>query len=82
MPATITSSILRDYLSPDQPFGPINASTVTDPEAIRQLYDTENKVYAELASHPSLSLIVDRRGSGKTALLRSELLPAGPQLGN
>ncbi len=74
MPATIASSTLRDYFSPDQPFGPINASTITDPEAIRQLYDTENKVYAELASHPSLSLIVGRRGSGKTALLRSEVL--------
>jgi hypothetical protein len=74
MPTTISPPILKDYFSHDQPFGPINASTITDAEAMRQLYDTENKVYAELASHPSLSLIVGRRGSGKTALLRSELL--------
>jgi hypothetical protein len=74
MPALSPASSLRHYFSPDQPFGPVNASRITDPDAVRELFDTENKVYAELASHPSLSLIVGRRGSGKTALLRSELL--------
>ena len=66
--------VLRSYFSPDQPFGPINASRILDRTAARELFDTENKIYAELTSHPSLSLIVGRRGSGKTALLRSELL--------
>ena len=74
MAESTTQDVLRNYFGPDQPFGPINASRITDPEACRQLFDTENKVYAELTSHPSLSLIVGRRGSGKTALLRSELL--------
>jgi hypothetical protein len=74
MSDTPAETVLRNYFSPDQPFGPINASRITDPDASRQLFDTENKVYAELTSHPSLSLIVGRRGSGKTALLRSELL--------
>lgn len=74
MPALSQASSLRHYFSPDQPFGPVNASRIIDADALRQLFDTENKVYAELASHPSLSLIVGRRGSGKTALLRSELL--------
>ena len=74
MSTSTTDSVLRNHFSPDQPFGPINASRITDPDAFRQLFDTENKVYSELTSHPSLSLIVGRRGSGKTALLRSELL--------
>src|SRR5262245_41786411 len=65
---------LKSLFSHDQPFGPINAGRITDSSAFQQLFDTENRVYSELLRHPSLSLIIGRRGSGKTALLRSALL--------
>ncbi len=72
--AESSPSTLKAYFSPDQPFGPINASVIQDREAFCDLFDTETQVFAELASHPSVSLIIGRRGSGKTALLRSELM--------
>lgn len=65
---------LRSLFSHDRPFGPINAGRIDDPVAFRKLFDTDNRVYSDLVRHPSVSLIVGRRGAGKTALLRSVTL--------
>ena len=61
----------RDFFRVDKPFGPIDASEIKDPQDIRHLFDTQNGIYDEMIRHPSLSVIIGRRGSGKTALLRS-----------
>jgi hypothetical protein len=71
---------LRSLFSHDRPFGPINAGRIDDPAAFRQLFDTDSRVYADLVRHPSVSLIVGRRGAGKTALLRSVTLLNQKQL--
>jgi hypothetical protein len=57
-----------DYFTEQQPFGPINADVIP-PSVFRDLFDTENLIYPELESHPSL--IIGRRGAGKTAFLKS-----------
>lgn len=63
---------LLDYFPKDSPFGPISASGIKEPAVYRELFHTSNLIYQELASHPSL--IVGRRGAGKTAFLNSFLL--------
>src|ERR1051325_11536015 len=63
---------LRDYISHDQPFGPIDAEDIQSPDMMEELFDQQNRVYRELISRPSI--IIGRRGSGKTASLRSLLL--------
>lgn len=61
----------REFFRIDKPFGPIDASEIKDPQDIKHLLDTQNGIYDEMIRHPSLSVIIGRRGSGKTALLRS-----------
>jgi hypothetical protein len=63
------SEILCKYLSPDEPFGPIDAREITDPEALKLLFERHNKLYQALHKRPSL--VVGRRGSGKTSFLNS-----------
>jgi hypothetical protein len=58
----------RDYFTEQQPFGPIIADDIP-PAIFRDLFDTENLIYPELESRPSL--IIGRRGAGKTAFLNS-----------
>jgi hypothetical protein len=60
---------LTDYLTYDKPFGPEDASLVTDPFCRSQLFQHENAIYSRLIQNPSL--ILGRRGSGKTAFLYS-----------
>lgn len=62
---------VRDFFRVDKPFGPIDGSEIKDPRDIKSLLDRQNSTYSELIRHPSLSVIIGRRGSGKTALLRS-----------
>jgi hypothetical protein len=62
---------LKEFFRVDKPFGPIDASEVKDPQDIKHLLDTQNAIYDEMIRHPSMSVIIGRRGSGKTALLRS-----------
>ncbi len=71
---------LRSLFSHDRPFGPINAGRIDDQDAFRELFDTDSRVYCDLVRHPSVSLIVGRRGAGKTALLRSVMLSKQKQL--
>lgn len=62
---------LRDYFAPDHPFGPLSTTDIHDAESFAAIFSKDNLIYSELHSHPSLTLIIGRRGSGKTAFLRS-----------
>jgi hypothetical protein len=60
---------LRHHLSPDEPFGPIDARDIKD-DAIREiLFERHNKIYRELHRRPSL--VVGRKGAGKTSFLNT-----------
>lgn len=63
-------AILRKFLTPDEPFGPINSSKITDNAAAEVLFNRENEIYKALRSNPAI--IVGRRGAGKTAYLKCE----------
>lgn len=59
------------YITKDEPFGPIDSGDIasTDPGALLMLFDKHNWIYKNLRSRPSI--IIGRRGSGKTHYLRS-----------
>lgn len=61
--------IIQDYLTDDEPFGPIDASEVEDPRALELLFEHHNKIYKALHQRPSI--VVGRKGSGKTSYLHS-----------
>lgn len=69
--------LLRPYINKDEPFGPIDAYQIgstdivgpTDIEALRLLFEKQNRVYKSFRDRPSI--IMGRRGSGKTSYLRS-----------
>jgi len=60
---------LRKYISYQYPVGPANAELITDVEIAKILFDTENKIYKSFKDNPTI--LVGRRGSGKTAYLKS-----------
>src|SRR5690242_1432186 len=59
---------LQDYVSPSSPFGPVDSANIEDPEAAARLFEWQNTAFAELlrGSH----VIIGRRGSGKSALIK------------
>lgn len=61
-------SLLHDYISKDEPFGPIDVGDV-DVEARKLLFDKQNRIYRSFRDRPSI--IMGRRGSGKTSYLHS-----------
>jgi hypothetical protein len=61
--------IIRQFLSPEEPFGPIDASEINDPKALEIIFERHNKIYRALRKRPSL--IIGRKGSGKTSYLNS-----------
>jgi len=61
--------ILSDYFSHDEPFGPIDAEEIENPKALAILFEHHNKIYAALRQRPSI--VVGRKGSGKTSYLNS-----------
>jgi hypothetical protein len=61
--------ILRNYITESEPFGPINASEIVEPIARRILFDVHNNLYQALHKRPSV--VVGRKGSGKTTYLQS-----------
>lgn len=61
--------IVREYLTDDEPFGPIDATEIEDRRAIGLLFERHNKIYGVLHKRPSL--VVGRKGSGKTSYLNS-----------
>lgn len=64
-------SLLQPYITKDEPFGPIDAFEigVTDIEVLKLLFDKQNRIYKLFRDRPSI--IMGRRGSGKTSYLRS-----------
>ena len=59
---------LKPYITKDQPFGPIDAERIDD-DTLALLFEKQNRVYKAFRSRPSI--VMGRRGSGKTAYLRS-----------
>jgi GTPase SAR1 family protein len=64
------SARLSRYLTPTAPLGPSDAAQVADLEVAARLFDPHNKSFGGLL-RGSLSVVLGRRGSGKTALLNS-----------
>jgi hypothetical protein len=61
--------LLRQYLTPDEPFGPIDAREISHPKALELLFERHNRIYKALHKRPSL--VIGRKGSGKTSYLNS-----------
>ena len=59
------------YITKDEPFGPIDSGDIdsSDLKALMMLFEKHNWIYKNLYSRPSI--IIGRRGSGKTYYLRS-----------
>jgi hypothetical protein len=71
------AAVLKGFITRDDPFGPGNSEDIfsrhgmddqPDDEVFTSLFDIENKIHANLRTRPTL--IVGRRGAGKTAFLR------------
>ena len=63
--------LLKPYITKDEPFGPIDAFEIKtiDLRVLKLLFDKQNRIYKLFRDRPSI--IMGRRGSGKTAYLRS-----------
>lgn len=62
---------VEDLFSDSYPIGPNDSYDLTDPAVMRLFFSTDNWIHDKLnVSPPSPSLLVGRRGSGKTAFLR------------
>lgn len=64
-----TKEMLKEHFTPESPLGPISSDHIYDPEVMKYLFNTENRIYSDVLNKPSI--IVGRRGAGKTAFLRS-----------
>ncbi len=62
-------SRLKDYVTPDQPLGPINAAKIDDLEVGDILFERDNKLHQAMKKNPVV--VVGRRGAGKTSYLNS-----------
>lgn len=62
---------IRPYITRDEPFGPIDSVDIDshDLNALKLLFEQHNWTYKNLRHRPSI--IIGRRGSGKTYYLRS-----------
>jgi hypothetical protein len=62
---------VRPYITKDEPFGPIDSVDIDskDVEALELLFEPHNWIYKNMRHRPSI--IIGRRGSGKTSYLRS-----------
>lgn len=63
---------LKKYFTTKEPFGPTNAEEIEDSDDFNQIFFKENLIYNAILKHPTL--IIGRRGSGKTAFLNSVML--------
>ncbi len=62
---------IRPYITKDEPFGPIDSMDIasTDVRVLKHLFEQHNWIYKNLRNRPSI--IIGRRGAGKTSYLRS-----------
>ena len=65
---------IRPYITKDEPFGPIDSGDIdlSDLKALLMLFEKHNWGYKNLHSRPSI--IIGRRGSGRTSLSAQCLL--------
>ncbi len=68
-------AIIRNYFTSDEPFGPIDASEIDEPRAIDILFERHNEIYKNL--HQGPSIVVGRKGSGKTSYMNSAYFANG-----
>jgi hypothetical protein len=61
---------IKKYVTPHAPLGPSDAAQIRDTEVAARLFDPHNKSFNSLL-RKDLSVVIGRRGSGKTALLNS-----------
>lgn len=63
--------LIKPYLTKDEPFGPIDAYEISahDTKVLSYLFEKQNNIYKSLHDRPSI--ILGRRGAGKTAYLRT-----------
>ena len=67
--STNLSSELKKIVHHSDPLGPIDIADVENQKVQKILFDSENKIFKNIIKHPSI--IVGRRGSGKTTFLKS-----------
>lgn len=62
---------LQPYITRDEPFGPIDSYQIgsTDIDVLKLLFEKQNRTYKSFRNRPSI--ILGRRGAGKTSYLRS-----------
>lgn len=62
---------LKPYITKDEPFGPIDSTDIDlrDVNALEKLFEQHNRIYNHLHHRPSI--IMGRKGSGKTSYLRT-----------
>lgn len=63
------TSDIRKYINRNEPFGPIDSREIHDKKIMESLFEQHNRMYKSLHQRPSL--ILGRRGSGKTSYLQS-----------
>ena len=64
-----TSNVLREYINLQTPLGPIAAEDIENDEVSAHLFDRHNSSFNNLITS-DIDIVVGRRGSGKTALLK------------
>lgn len=62
---------MSPYITKDEPFGPIDSTDIDlrDVDALETLFEQHNRIYKNLHHRPSI--IMGRKGSGKTSYLRT-----------
>jgi len=62
---------MKPYITKDEPFGPIDSTDISqkDVEAQQKLFEQHNWIYRNMRHRPSI--IMGRKGSGKTSYLRT-----------
>ncbi|HKJ38491.1 MAG TPA: hypothetical protein VJ972_06930 [Anaerolineales bacterium] len=65
------TNILKPYITKDEPFGPIDSTDIDldDVDVLEKLFEQHNWIYRNMRHRPSI--IMGRKGSGKTSYLRS-----------
>lgn len=67
----MVDNVIKPYITKDEPFGPIDSTDIDskDVEALQKLFEQHNWVYRNMRHRPSI--IMGRKGSGKTSYLRT-----------
>jgi len=60
---------LKLVIDESEPLGPLDIADIEDVEVQKALFESQNKIYEFVIKHPSI--IVGRRGAGKTTFLKS-----------